>query len=352
MLKTYASTFAIVSVGALCCACQTTPVRYANEGAQVTYHATYEAAATGASAMRATGGELYVGAGSAFRAPLHDLNVMQDQIAPVLLRAEAKPYDLAGLNSCSDVLDRVAELDLALGPDIDSPKQRKRTRVARGADFAAQAALDAAGSAAEHFIPLRSTLKQITGATRYENHVKHAVLAGNTRRSFLKAVGMEHDCSWPAAPLQFTPVHVADLNAPWSVVASPAPAQAPVAAVLLASAGGRPEPLNTLNTASPSTAPLAATRVTVRTVAPPARVILISAAKPSSRPKPVLIAIHERLPIPSPDVSLPDQTWRPPADESSIVAVSTPLAAHAMISDGSPQAPWSASFAGGRSVHP
>ena len=50
-----------------------------------------------ASAVRAGGGELYAGAGSVVRQPFHELNLMQDQIPPVLLRAEAYPYDRAGL---------------------------------------------------------------------------------------------------------------------------------------------------------------------------------------------------------------------------------------------------------------
>ena len=111
MPKTRGSTtLTVLSAGAVVAGCQSAPARYAGTGV----HATYAVAATGATAVSTTGGELYHGAGRAMRAPLHDLNMMQDKIPPVLLRAETRPYDLAGVNSCGDVLNRVAELDLAL----------------------------------------------------------------------------------------------------------------------------------------------------------------------------------------------------------------------------------------------
>ena len=236
------TTLAVLSVGAVVAGCQTAPVRYADTGV----HATYEVAATGAGAVKTTGVGIYHGAGQAIRAPLRDLNLMQDQIAPVLLRAEEHPYDLVGVDSCADVLNRVAELDLSLGPDVDTPKQRHRTRINRGADFAASTALDAAGSAAEHFIPMRGTIKQLSGAQRYENHVKHAVLAGETRRSFLKAIGMAHNCSWPAAPLEFRPTRVADVSASWSAPGA--------GAAMLASTGQTSAATQQVRTASVQTA--------------------------------------------------------------------------------------------------
>jgi hypothetical protein len=207
---------ATLSLGAVMAGCQSAPAQYAGEGA----HATYQAAAVGANAVRTTGGELYSGAGSAVSRPLHDLNMLQDPIPPVLLRAEAHPYDLAGVDSCNDVLDRVGELDLVLGPDVDTPKEKRRSRVSSGAQFTAATALDAGGSLVEHFIPLDGELKQISGAKRYEHQVAHARQAGATRRSFLKAMGMEHNCVWPAAPLSFVPQPAADPKARWDATPS------------------------------------------------------------------------------------------------------------------------------------
>ena len=385
MPKAFGSTYAVVSLGAIVAGCQSAPVRYAHEGV----HATYSVAATGATAVRSTGGELYLGAGNAVRRPFHDLNLMQDKIAPVLLRAESHPYDLRGVNSCNDVLDRVAELDLALGPDVDTPKERRHTRVARGADFAATAALDAAGSAAEHFLPMRSTIKQITGAQRYENHVKHAQLAGVTRRSFLKAIGMEHSCVWPAAPLDFAPTQVADVSAPWVGPPATSPAQTGGAPVVLASAAVAPTRATTVQAlpapaGAPSDAAPAAARpilvaqqgssaqmqqpVPVRTPrAAPARapqtssaplaahVVLVSAAGASAPRRPVFVPIRDRLAVPSAaPASEADQAWRPAPRAGELVEVSTPVASASTASGGGggAAAPWSAAFAGAASARP
>jgi hypothetical protein len=70
--------------------------------------------------------------------------------------------------------------------------------------LAAAAALEAAAAAADGFIPARSIIKHVSGASKYEAHVKHAVLAGTERRTFLKAIGVMHNCGWPAAPLTLT----------------------------------------------------------------------------------------------------------------------------------------------------
>lgn len=329
----------VLCAGAFLAGCQTPPVQYAGNGAHVTY-----------AAASATGVELYHGAGAAFRAPLHDLNMMQDQIPPVLLRAENKPYDLAGVNSCGDVLDRVSELDLALGPDVDTPKQRKRTRVSRGADFAASTALDAAGSAAEHFIPMRGTLKQLTGATRYEKHAQHAVLAGQTRRSFLKAVGMAHGCSWPAAPLDFKPPQVADISAPWTP-----PAASPVGGAIMLAATAAPAPGVR---AFPTPAAVGAASVATSGVS---RLAMVSAPVP----RPALqLASSERLVIPAATQAAdPRQAWRPTAmRRPEVVEVSAPVVSPAAssgtvssaaltTSGGSTAlAPWSPAFASSAGV--
>ena len=184
---------------------------YASNGAHATYHAVY-----------ATGGDMYAGVGTAAKKPFRDLNMMQDPIPPVLVRAEVRPYDVAGLESCDAILNKVAQLDLALGPDLDSPKDLKTDRTARAATLAAAAAIDAASSAAEGFLPMRSVIRQVTGANSYDEHVKHALLAGTERRAFLKAVGMQHNCSWPAAPLGFQPVVVAIATSPLAVPTLPA----------------------------------------------------------------------------------------------------------------------------------
>jgi hypothetical protein len=144
---------------------------------------------------------VYAGVGTAAKRPFQDLNMMQDPIPVVLLRAEQDPYSVKGLTSCDVLMNRVAELDLALGPDLDAPVDRPKSKMTEDAGLAAAAALEAAAAAAEGFMPVRSVVKRVSGASKYEKHVKHSILAGTERRTFLKAIGVMHNCGWPAAPL-------------------------------------------------------------------------------------------------------------------------------------------------------
>jgi hypothetical protein len=170
--------------------CATAPVQTASGYADQGAHAIYR-----------TGSDVYAGVGTAAKRPFQDLNMMQDPIPTVLLRAELDPYSVKGLTSCDILMNRVAELDLALGPDLDSPLDRPKSKVTQDAGLAAAAALEAAAAAAEGFMPVRSVVKHVSGASKYESHVKHAILAGTERRTFLKAIGVMHYCGWPAAPL-------------------------------------------------------------------------------------------------------------------------------------------------------
>ena len=112
-------------------------------------------------------------------------------------------------------------------PMWDTPKEQRRSRAASGAHFAAQTAMDAAGSAADHFIPVRGVIEEVSGAKRYQRQAAHATLAGDTRRSFLKAVGMSHGCRWPAAPIGFAPSQQVDPAADWNA-APPRPVLSPI----------------------------------------------------------------------------------------------------------------------------
>jgi hypothetical protein len=198
--------------------CATAPLQtasnYAGQGASAVYH---------------TGSDVYAGVGTAAKKPFQDLNMMQDPIPMVLLRAELDPYAVKGLTSCDVVMSRVAELDLALGPDLDSPKDESKNKITADAGLASAAALEAAAAAAEGFMPVRSVVKMVSGASKYEKHVKHAILAGTERRTFLKAIGAMHDCGWPAAPLTLTAADakIVTIWGPPIVAAAPTAARLP-----------------------------------------------------------------------------------------------------------------------------
>jgi len=227
----------------------------------------------GAHAIYRTGSDVYAGVGTAAKRPFQDLNMMQDPIPVVLLRAELDPYAVKGLTSCDVIMNRVAELDLALGPDLDAPADRPKSKVTEDAGLAAAAALEAAAAAAEGFMPVRSVVKRVSGASKYEAHVKHAILAGTERRTFLKAIGVMHNCGWPAAPLTVT-AEEAKIVTTWGPAAggsplnmvvqanAPAPPNATVQGVTLAPAVQTAPVMQTANPSPPlvQTAALAPSR--------------------------------------------------------------------------------------------
>lgn len=186
--------------------CAMHPIATVAGAGGVAYRSTGSVARNSAHAGWDTLGQTYNGMGGAISAPLRDFNVVRLRTAPVLSRARKRTYDTRGLNSCQAVLTEVSALDVVLGPDLDTPDVgRHHNMYGRGADMAASTALDAVRSAADHFIPMRGTIRKISGADRAEKKKKSAELAGQIRRGFLKSYGMEHNCAWPAAPIGFEP---------------------------------------------------------------------------------------------------------------------------------------------------
>ena len=156
----------------------------------------------------AVGGAEQVGAGfaAAATAPLEDFNLRRQIIPTVLLQAEANPYDLRNLNRCSTIGAEVARLDEALGPDTDEPPRQDGSYLSeRAADAAAKATLDAIRDTATDFIPGRSWIRRLSGADQHSKHVQSAIQAGRIRRAFLKGMGMQRNCTPPAAPSWFRP---------------------------------------------------------------------------------------------------------------------------------------------------
>jgi hypothetical protein len=143
------------------------------------------------------------GVSDAVKAPLRDLNLTLDNVPLILVRAYAKPYDMTGLTSCAAILDQVSALDLALGPDVDIPRAGtpQEDMFDKGRGLAGDAALDAVRSATTGVIPVRGWVRRLSGANRAEQEAKAIVLAGSVRRGFLKALGVQQSCEWPAAPL-------------------------------------------------------------------------------------------------------------------------------------------------------
>ncbi len=146
------------------------------------------------------------GVGGAVQAPLRDFNLMHDAIPASLVKAQLNAYDIEGMESCESLMVAIGDLDMALGPDLDTPSEDKhQDAYGKGASFAAQAALDAVKDTAEGVIPMKSWVRRLSGAEQSDKRARLAIQAGTARRSFLKGLGVMHNCAWPAAPLGFEP---------------------------------------------------------------------------------------------------------------------------------------------------
>lgn len=122
--------------------------------------------------------------------PIRDLNLTRDPIPQVLLRASEAAYDTVGLARCEDIGMAIAELDAVLGPDIDIAAE-DRDRLSFG-----RIAKSAVGS----LIPFRGIVREISGAADNERAFEAAIYAGSVRRGFLKGLGQQRDCAYPARP--------------------------------------------------------------------------------------------------------------------------------------------------------
>jgi hypothetical protein len=183
-----------------------------------------DVAARGSAAVGDTVSQTTAGVGGAVQAPLRDFNLFQDAIPVPLQRAIAHPYDSQGLETCEALLSAVGELDVVLGPDLDTPQETKHKDLYdKGASLAAQAALDAVKDTAEGVVPMKTWVRKLSGAASADIRARRAITAGMVRRSFLKGLGEMHNCAWPAAPLSFEPRKSAQVSPPPAAAAQPSP---------------------------------------------------------------------------------------------------------------------------------
>jgi hypothetical protein len=120
--------------------------------------------------------------------PMTDLNLRKDQIPQLLIDAEVKPYDLNGLGKCSQLAARIGEFDAVLGDDLDLP-QSPGQRLSPG-----RIGQYVVGS----FIPFRGLIREVSGANDQRRRMDAAISAGLARRGFLKGIGQERGCRYPA----------------------------------------------------------------------------------------------------------------------------------------------------------
>lgn len=122
--------------------------------------------------------------------PLTDLNLKKGEIPELLARAVDRPYDLEGLGSCSALIAEVERFDMLLGDDFDLPEEEL------GRLSAASVGKMAVGS----LIPFRGLIREVSGARKQQQKLETAIRAGLARRGFLKGIGAQRGCAYPARP--------------------------------------------------------------------------------------------------------------------------------------------------------
>lgn len=143
-----------------------------------------------------------VGMREAVTAPLSDFNLVRKKVPAVLEAAAEDPYKLPGDAECPALESEIRRLDLALGPDADMPRGADRPTIRRRASHAASdAALDAVRDLTTGWIPFRSTVRRLTGASHNQDQMEDATQAGVIRRAYLKGLGLQKGCAYPASPM-------------------------------------------------------------------------------------------------------------------------------------------------------
>ena len=128
--------------------------------------------------------------------PLNDLNVAQSDIPAILLRAKAAPYETPAGVGCRALDSEVADLDRALGPDLDLATGEDKSVSKKVSDMT----FDLARGAVSGLIPFRGVVRYVTGAEKRARAINEALIAGTVRRSYLKGYGEMLGCEYPASP--------------------------------------------------------------------------------------------------------------------------------------------------------
>lgn len=126
--------------------------------------------------------------------PANDLNLKKTKIPKELQEIEQAPYSLDGIRSCGDIRNAVKRLDKVLGDDLDVVEEDSK------ADKRRKTAGSIGKSLVGGLIPFRGLVREITGAAAEQRRYDQAVYAGVVRRSFLKGIGKQRGCRFPAAP--------------------------------------------------------------------------------------------------------------------------------------------------------
>ena len=131
-----------------------------------------------------------VTAGDVAMTPLEDINLAQDPIPPILLKARKAPYASDEITTCDTILRELGNLDAVLGEDFDTTAAEER-------DLSAE---KVAQGVVRWLIPFRGVIREVSGASKAEFEFRQAIIAGLVRRAYLKGRGQAQFCPYPARP--------------------------------------------------------------------------------------------------------------------------------------------------------
>jgi len=138
------------------------------------------------------------------RSALGDFNFGRDNIPEVLLRAVDHTYSPLATRDCATLGTEILALDSILGPDID---------LLKAADKKHEYVSNVVVGAIRGMVPFRGVLRVLTGADRRDRRIAEAIVAGITRRGYLKGLGEAKSCPVPAAPIRMIdPGHILEAS--------------------------------------------------------------------------------------------------------------------------------------------
>ena len=160
-----------------------------------------------ALALSACASRHQAGVHQAAMTPLNDLNLAKVDIPPVLQKAREEPYLVPAPLNCETLATSIAELDDALGPDVDAPKEDTKQGMAeKGGKAVEGAAMGALQNSSESIIPFRGWVRKLSGAARHSRKVTEAIHAGSLKRAFLKGLRTSQPCTVQAEASSSAPV--------------------------------------------------------------------------------------------------------------------------------------------------
>lgn len=121
--------------------------------------------------------------------PLSDFNIKKDEVPAVLVTAREKPYSLGGMTRCTAITTEISQLDAVLGDDIDISRDDGGSNISVG---------NVAKSLVRSLIPFGGVIRELSGANAQERKWEEAIYAGSVRRAFLKGIGQQRGCKYPA----------------------------------------------------------------------------------------------------------------------------------------------------------